>query len=116
MLIGAGPDVDEEQLERFDDMFEGTGIDYDLWSCRAVTKIEDEADILAVVYGELMDEGSMICDTGRVEDGNGRALIAWADGMPGKFRFVLPRGQVRFVVHAGSREIPQDVSECIGKT
>ena len=47
VLLGIGEEVDRAQLERFDDMFEGSGIHYDLWSYGLVASMQDEADILA---------------------------------------------------------------------
>ncbi|WP_295388365.1 vWA domain-containing protein [uncultured Thiodictyon sp.] len=114
VLIGIGNDVDEQQLERFDDMFEGTGITYDLWSHGMVASMKDEADILGVLYGELMDEQTIIAASGSVLDGSGTTLASWADGLPGKFRFVLPKGQTLFTIHTPSRDISQDVSEALG--
>ncbi len=113
VLIGLGEEVDEAQLQRFDDMFEGTGIDYDLWSHGLVASIQDETDILAVLYGELMNEQTVIAPTGRVEDGAGNVLASWTDGMPGKFRFVLPKGQTQFSVKAQSHTITQSVAEAL---
>jgi len=113
VLIGVGNKVDEEQLERFDDMFEGTGIDYDLWSSGIAASMEDEEDILGVLFGELMDENAIITSRGSVEDTSGRQIAEWTDGMPGKFRFVLPKGETEFVIKASGQELRQDVSEVI---
>ena len=113
VLIGIGEEVDEDQLERFDDMFEDTGVDYDLWSSGMVASMQDEEDILGVLFGELMSEDTIIASTGRVEDGSGRQLAEWPDGMPGKFRFVLPKGETEFVIRVAGQEIRQDVSEAI---
>lgn len=115
ILIGIGEEVDEGQLERFDDMFEGKGIDYDLWSSGMVASMKDEADILGVLYGELMTEDTTIAPTGRVEDASGRKLMEWADGMPGKFRFILPKGQTEFVIRTPQQSVTQDISEAFGK-
>gem|GEM_PF-382919 len=105
VLIGIGEEVDEGQLERFDDMFEGTGIVYDLWSAGMVASMKDEADILAVLFGELVDEETVIAATGRVEDGSGNVLEEWADGLPGKFRFVLPKGGSTFIIRSASQTL-----------
>lgn len=115
ILIGIGEEVDEEQLARFDDMFEGKNIDYDLWSSGTVASMKDEADIMGVLYGELMTEDTIISSTGRVEDSSGRQLIAWTDGMPGKFRFMLPKGEKQFIIRTPTKDVQQDVSEVIGK-
>lgn len=115
ILIGIGEQVDEAQLERFDDMFEGSGIDYDLWSSGLVASMENEADILAVLYSELMNEEIMVAPTGSVEDGKGQVLASWTDGLPGKFRFILPKGETKFVVKTPYQDIAQDVSEVLGQ-
>ncbi len=114
VLIGIGESVDEEQLERFDDMFEGTGIDYDLWSHGMVASMQNEADILAVLYGELMtEEITVVPAAGHVEDGSGNVLVSWSDGVPGKFRFILPKGETQFIIKIPNKDITQDVSEAL---
>ncbi len=113
VLIGIGEEVDEGQLERFDDMFEGTGIDVDIWSHGMVSSMRDEDDILAVLYGELMTEDTIVAPTGYVETTSGSLVASFNDGVPGKFRFVLPKGEKEFVIHVGSNVIRQDVSEAL---
>lgn len=113
VLIGIGHDVDEAQLERFDDMFEGSGIDYDLWSHGLVASMQDENDILAVLYGELMTEDVVIASSGSIEDGTGKILVSWTDGLPGKFRTILPKGQTKIVIRTPNHDIEQDLSEVI---
>ena len=113
VLIGIGEEVDEGQLERFDDMFEGSGIEYDLWSSGLVASMQDEDDILGVIFGELMSEDNIIAPTGRVFDSSGRQLAEWPDGMPGKFRFTLPKGETEFVIRIPNQEVSQDISEVI---
>ena len=113
VLIGIGQEVDKEQLARFDDMFEDTGVDYDLWSSGDVASMQEEADILGVVFGELMDDEAVIAPSGSVKDGNGTQLASWTDGMPGKFSFILPKGQSKFVIQCAGQTIEQDVSEAL---
>ena len=113
ILIGIGEEVDEGQLERFDDMFEGSGVNYDLWSHGMVASMQNEEDILAVLYGELIDEETPITSSGRVEDSQGRELRSFADGMPGKFRFTLPKGETKFIIRTPIQDIEQDCSEVL---
>lgn len=115
VLIGVGEEVDEGQLERFDNMFEETDLkgDVDLWSTGLVASMQDEADILGVLYGELMDETTIVAPSGRITAGSGAELKSWTDGLPGKFRFTLPKGQQSFVVQAAGKSIEQDCSEII---
>jgi hypothetical protein len=113
VLIGIGQEVDKDQLARFDDMFEDTGIDYDLWSSGDVASMREEADILGVLFGELMDDEAIIAPTGSVKDGSGNQIASWTDGMPGKFSFVLPKGQNKFIIHCAGQAIEQDISEAL---
>lgn len=109
ILIGVGDEVDRGQLQELDDLFEGSGIDYDLFSSGLVESMENEEDILAVLYGELTSSTKPLWPRGQVEDGTGKILIRWTDGMPGKFRFHLPRGQTRFVVRTPNNTVTQDI-------
>jgi hypothetical protein len=94
-------------------MFEGSGIAYDLWSHGLVASMQEEADILGVLYGELISEEQAIAPSGEVQDGSGRVLQRWTDGLPGRFRFQLARGQTRFVIRTPKHTITQDISEAL---
>jgi hypothetical protein len=113
-LVGLGADVDRAQLARFDDLFEGSGIDFDLWSHGLAVHLQRREDVVAVVFGELMTE-KPVARAGWVEDDTGRLLARWGDGLPGKFRFVLPAGRSRFVVRTVGPDarIEQDVSSAL---
>ncbi len=115
ILIGLGEKVNKEQLERFDDMFEGTDLAdaVDIWSCRPINSIENEDDIMNVLYGELMNEDTVVAPNGRVESGSGQLLGSWDQGLPGRFRFILPRGETRFVVRTPIQDVTQDCSQVI---
>ncbi len=113
VLIGIGEEVDEEQLQRFDDMFEGSGINCDLWSHGLVSSMQNEADILAVLYGELIQEDTTIASKGSVISKSGKTLMFWSDGLPGKFRFNLPKGESIFTIHTPKKDILQDISEVL---
>ncbi len=110
ILIGVGKQIDKGQLERFDDLCEGTGIKIDLWSTGIAYSMQDETDILKVLYGELMNESAIVAPMGKVCDRNGKILKSWADGLPGKFRFSLPKGETQFVIIAGEHKIVQDIT------
>jgi len=114
VLIGIGEEVDAHQLRRFDDMFAESGIDYDMWSHGLVSEMQEESDILAVLYGSLMSEETIVAPRGWVVDRRGTMLRSWTDGLPGKFRFELPRGQTAFVIRTPCHTIMQDISEVLG--
>lgn len=117
VLIGIGEEVDEDQFERLNDMFEDSPLEgkIDLWACGMVASMQEESDILAVLFGELMSEELIVAPSGTVVDGSGLELRKWPDGVPGKFRFILPKGQSSFTVRIQGEEITQDCSELIGK-
>ena len=113
VLIGVGEEVDEGQLERFDDMFEDTdmGEDVDIWCHGIAASMQNEQDILAVLFGELMDDETIVADSGSVLDANGNEIKTFPDGLPGEFRFDLPKGQKAFTVHTPRGDVTQDISE-----
>lgn len=113
VLIGVGEQVDADQLVRFDDMFEGTDLekDVDIWSHGVAADMEDEVDILNVLFGEMMSEDTIIADCGSVLDSKGNEIKSFSDGLPGKFRFVLPKGESLFTIHTPGGDVTQDVSE-----
>ena len=117
VLIGVGDEVDEGQLERFDDMFEDTPLEdtVDIWSHGIAASMRDESDIMGVLFGELVSEDMEVAPSGSVLDGSGNELASFPDGMPGKFRFILPKGSTSFTVHTPKGEVTQDVSEVVGK-
>ncbi|QDU93860.1 vWA domain-containing protein [Lignipirellula cremea] len=115
VLIGVGEEVDVGQLERFDDMFEGSSLesDIDLWSSGVAADMQDEEDILGVVFGELMSEETIVADSGRILDSQGNEVASFSDGLPGKFRFKLPSGSSGFKVTTPKGEVEQDISEAV---
>jgi hypothetical protein len=112
VLIGVGPDVDKDQLAAFDDMFEGTDMEdeVDLWSSGSADEMQDEEDILAVLFGELMSSDVPVADWGTVIDSNGEKIQRF-EPLPGKFRFSLPKGETSFTIQTPRGEVTQDISE-----
>ena len=112
VLIGLGDDVNAEQLEGFDDMFEGTDLedDIDLWSSGLVQNIRDEEDIIGILFGELMSEEQIVAPSGKVFDDKGKVVEQFTDGVPGKFSFLLPKSSKSFTLQVGDKEVVQDLS------
>ena len=115
VLIGVGDELDKDQLDRFDDMFEDTPLadKVDLFSSGVAASMQEEADIVGTVFGEIMDEEMIVADSGRILDGAGRQIASFPDGLPGKFSFTLPKGATSFTVHTLHGEVVQDVSEAL---
>jgi hypothetical protein len=116
VLIGVGSDVDQDQLESFDDMFEDTDLedDVDIWSHGIASHMKDEDDIIGVLFGELMSEDKEVASSGSILDASGNEIKSFSDGLPGKFRFILPKGETVFTVHTPNGEVTQDISEALG--
>jgi len=114
VLIGVGAQINEEQLEKFNDMFESTPLkgQVDIWASGVAADMRDEADILSVLFGELIGEDIIIASSGRIVS-NGVELRSFADGLPGKFRFVLPKGHTEFSIETPGGTVAQDVSEAL---
>lgn len=115
VLIGVGEEVDEGQLERFDDLFEGSDLedDVDIWSSGMAASMKNESDIIGVLFGELMSEDIDVAPSGSVLDSNGNEIKSFPDGLPGKFNFVLPAGNTSFTVHTPKGEVTQSISEVL---
>ena len=111
VLIGVGSQVNVEQLEKFNDMFEDTPLkgQVDLFASGVAADMRDEDDIVGVLFGELMTEEVMLAATGRVLSG-GREVKSYPDGLPGKIRFQLPAGATEFTVETPNGSVTQDVS------
>lgn len=120
IMIAIGYEVDADQLARFDDMFEGTELEDDdvasMWSCGLVDDIRNEDDILDVLFGELATEDMIVAPSGRVLDPDGNLVKHYADGLPGKFQFMLPAGCSSFTLQAGGSEVVQDLSTALCAT
>lgn len=114
VLIGVGAQVNEGQLQKFNDMFEETPLKgkVDIFASGVAADMQSEADIIAVVFGELMNEDVEVASSGRVLAG-GREVATFADGLKGKFRFVLPKGVTEFTVETPNGNVTQDVSEAL---
>ena len=115
VLIGVGTEVDEDQLERFDDMFEDTDLsdDVDIWGSGVATDMKDEADIMGVLFGEMMTEKTIVAPSGTLSGGSGKLIKNFSDGMPGKFRFTLPKGETSFKIHTPHGDVTQDILEAL---
>lgn len=114
VLIGVGAQINEEQLQKFNDMFETTPLKgkIDLWASGVAADMRDESDIIGVLFGELINEETIIADSGRVVS-SGLELKNFSDGLPGKFRFILPKGHTEFTVETPSGSVTQDVADAL---
>lgn len=114
VLIGVGSQVNEEQLQKFNDLFEDTPLkgQVDLFASGVAADMRDESDIVGVLFGELMTEDVTIASTGRVLSG-GREVKTFPDGLPGKIRFTLPQGANEFTVETPGGSVTQDITGAV---
>jgi hypothetical protein len=115
VLIGVGDEIDEQQLQNLNDMFEPTPLKgkVDLWATGVAADMQDEADIIGVLFGELMTEDVMVASSGRVM-GGGQVVKSYSDGLPGKIRFTLPRGCKEFTIQVPNHDdVTQDIGEAV---
>jgi hypothetical protein len=111
ILIGVGNEVDADQLERFDNMFEGTQYEdhVDLWSHGIAESITDENEIMDIIFGELITEDMIVAPKASIELKNGQVIQNFYDGLPGKFRFILPKGESKFFLKTDHGIIEQSI-------
>lgn len=111
ILIGVGEEVDEDQLARFDNMFEGTdlGDKIDLWSASCAEQMRDEGDIISTLFAEMMGE-IQVDSSGKVMDDKGNVVANYTDGLMGVVRFQLPAGCESFTIESPNVAVTQSLS------
>ncbi|MEL7418895.1 MAG: hypothetical protein AAGK10_10020 [Cyanobacteria bacterium J06555_3] len=95
VVVGLGEEVDEEQLQILDYMFDGTELGkqgIDLWDC----KLADNINELQDVWDEV-DFGITLPGYAQIVDDLGHELQVYADGIPQRMEFSVP-AETKFVV------------------
>ena len=96
VLIGIGPDINEQQMEELDDL--DTGTEVDLWD----HKLAAEMRVLQEIFAEVVDKNARVSDHGRILDPQGSVVKDYSDtGLPaflefrdaGRRRLLHPRRQ-----------------------
>jgi hypothetical protein len=106
VLIGVGPDVNEQQMEELDDLDTGTPVD--LWD----HKLAAEMRVLQEIFAEVVDKNARISDSGRVLDPAGRVLKDYSDtGMTGYLEFEAPANAAYFTLEVNGNRIHQGLSD-----
>ena len=124
-LMAVGPEVDEDQLMRFEDMFEGTPLAnaVDIWSYESLAvKLEDVEDVINERFGRLewqIEEAerdamadTVVAASGSVLDGKGNEVERF-EPLTGLIRFVLPAGSTSFTIRTPNGEVSQDITEAL---
>ena len=105
VLIGIGPNVNEDQMEQLDDLDTGTQID--LWD----HKLAAEMRVLQEIFAEVVDKNARVADSGKILDPSGNVVKNYSDtGLPAALDFELPAGATHFVLEVDGKQIRQDLS------
>jgi hypothetical protein len=89
ILVGCGEEVSEEQIEKLDNMFDGTPLagKVDLWD----GKLASEMANLSEIWDEV-DFGIQIPGTLKIFDDREREVLAYLDGFPQRLEFFVAEG------------------------
>ena len=106
VLIGIGPNVNENQMEELDDLDSGTPID--LWD----HKIAAEMRVLQDIFAEVVDKNARIADKGRILDPQGKTVKDYSDtGMTAYLEFDIAQGTEYFTLEVNDNRIHQGLSD-----
>ncbi len=106
VLIGVGPNVNEQQMEELDDL--ETGTDVDLWD----HKLASEMRVLQEIFAEVVDKNARIADRARILDPQGRIVKDYSDtGMSAYLEFEVPAGTPYFTLEVNDNRIHQGLSD-----
>lgn len=104
VLIGVGPDVNEQQMEELDDL--DTGTEIDLWD----HKIAAEMRMLQEIFAEVVDKNARIADNGKILDPQDKVVKNYSDtGLPALLEFELPAGATHFTLEVEGKRIRQNL-------
>jgi hypothetical protein len=105
VLIGVGPNVNEEQMEELDDLPTG---EVDLWD----HKLASEMRVLQEIFAEVVDKNARIADKARILDPQGKVLKDFSDtGMTAYLDFEVPSSIPYFTLEVNGNRIHQGLSD-----
>jgi len=105
VMIGVGDRINEGQMEELDDL--DTGTDVDLWDHKLAAEMQE----LAEIFAEVVDENTIIADSGLIRDSDGNVVADYRDkGVPALLTFVLPSGSASFTLEIAGQSVTQPIS------
>ncbi len=105
VLVGVGSKVDEEQMEEIcHEEYPGLG---HLWCHRVADRMEEMADLVAV----LVDETMTVADHGVIYDDRGAVLRRYEGRLPAVLRFTVPESCRAFTLEVGGQRYEQPIPE-----
>ena len=104
VIIGVGRDIDETQMEKLDDMFDGSGLcdpfgnEIDIWDHKLASDMS-LPQVFAEPFHSKMNLASVpYAPRGRVLEPSGRPIEEYSDGLPYRFEFFLPSSSRAFIL------------------
>ncbi len=105
VLVGVGEQVDEEQMERVcHEDFPGVG---HLWCHRVAQRLEEMAELVAV----LVDETMTVAAGGTITDETGKVLKHYEGRLPAVLEFDVPESCKAFTLEVGGQRFTQPIPE-----
>ena len=105
VLLGVGEQVDEAQMERIGhEEYPGVG---HLWCHRHADKLEEMAELVAV----LVDETMTVASGGTIYDHTGKVIKLYEGRLPAVLQFEVPEGCKEFTLEVGGQRFTQPISE-----
>lgn len=105
VLVGVGTKVDEEQMEEIcHEAYPGVG---HLWCHRVADRMEEMADLVAV----LVDETMTVADSGTIYDDHGAVIKQYEGRLPAVLEFDVPEGCRAFTLEVGGQRFEQPIPE-----
>ena len=105
VFVGVGPSVNEAQMEDIcHEAYPGLG---HLWCHRHVDRMEEMADLVAV----LVDATMTVADSGAVYDARGPLLHRWEGRLPAVLEFPVPADCTAFVLEVNGQRFEQPIPE-----
>lgn len=105
VFVGVGAQVDEEQMEEIcHEEYPGVG---HLWCHRHADRMEEMADLVAV----LVDETMTVADHGVITDQDGAVLQRYEGRLPAVLRFEVPESCTAFTLEVNGQRFTQPLPE-----
>jgi hypothetical protein len=105
VLVGVGPKVDEEQLEKIAHT-EHASVGH-LWCHRVAAEIKQVAELVAV----LVDETMTVAAGGTIWDDKGKVLREYEGRLPAVLEFEVPEGCESFTLEVNGQRFTQPLPE-----
>lgn len=104
IIVGFGDEVDDKQIERLDNMFNGTELEgrVDLWDGKLAETMQE----LSEIWDEV-DFGIKLPGNARITDDSGNEVMYYLDGIPQRMEFQILEGTKSVTLEIAGQRIVQ---------